>query len=144
METHFPYKHFSKLLEKIVHAQLLQYLLDNDLLSKNQFGFLPGKSTHEAIFKTGHSMYSTINNRKIMSMLLLDIPKAFNCIDHDILYTKMDRAGFGPIVIKWFKSYLNRTQQTGINNMTSSVIKVTNGIAQGTILRPLLFNFLHK
>ena len=44
-------------------------------------------------------------------MLLLDMAQAFNFIDHDILCTKMDRAGFGPMVIQWFKSYLNRTQQ---------------------------------
>ena len=47
---------FSKLLEKIVHAQLLTYLRENDLLSKKQMGFIPGKSTHEAIFKTVHSI----------------------------------------------------------------------------------------
>ena len=43
---------FSKLLEKIVHKQLLKYFFDNNILNKKQFGFLPGKSTHEAVFRT--------------------------------------------------------------------------------------------
>ena len=76
---------FSKLLEKLVHFQLLKYLTENNLISKNQFGFLPGKSTHEAVFKTVQNIYGSINNRKLMGMLLLDIAKAFNCINHETL-----------------------------------------------------------
>ena len=132
---------FSKLLEKIVHTQLLKYLLDNELLSKKQFGFVPGRSTHEAIFKTVHSIYGSINSRKIMGMLLLDVAKAFNCIDHEILYVKMERAGFGPNVVNWFRSYLDRTQITCINEMSSTAIRVPYGIAQGTVLGPILFIF---
>ena len=45
---------FSKILEKIVHSQMLKYLTDNTLISKIQLGFLPGRFTHEAIFKTTH------------------------------------------------------------------------------------------
>ena len=80
---------FSKILEKLVHRQVLNYVLENDIINENQFGFLPGKSTHEAIFKIVHHIYSTINYNKIMDMLLLDIAKAFNCIDHDNLFKKL-------------------------------------------------------
>ena len=64
---------FSKLLEKMVHFQLLEYLQDNHIICKDQFGFLPGKSTHEAIFKVVHNVYSSMNNKKITGMFLLDI-----------------------------------------------------------------------
>ena len=47
---------------------------------------LPGKSTHEAIFKTNKHVYSSINNKTLMGMLLLDIAKAFNCMNHDLLF----------------------------------------------------------
>ena len=132
---------FSKLMEKIVHRQMLKYLLENRMISDNQFGFLPGRSTHEAIFKTVQNVYSAINNNKLLGMLLLDIAKAFNCIDHDILYLKMDAAGFGPMVIHWFKSYFKQTQQVIINGKTSDVISVCKGIAQGTVLGPIIFIF---
>ena len=132
---------FSKLLEKLVHSQMLKYLLDNQLISKNQFGFLPGKSTHEAIFKVVHNVYSAMNNKKITGMLLLDIAKAFNCISHDILYAKMASAGFNRTVVQWFRSYPHRTQQVSVYNKLSNVIPVSHGIAQGTVLGPILFIF---
>ena len=132
---------FAKILEKLVHSQLLKYLMDNSLLSKHQFGFLPGKSTHEAIFKVVHNVYSGINNKKLTGALLLDIAKAFNCIDHQILFAKMYSAGFDMTVIQWFRSYLVRTQQTIIQNRLSDVIPVSKGIAQGTVLGPIVFIF---
>ena len=79
----------------------------------------------------------------VLRLLFTDhlIKKAFNCIDHDILYSKMDSAGFGPLVIQWFKSYLKRTQQVGINGKLSDIVPVSKGIAQGTVLGPILFIF---
>ena len=90
---------FAKILEKIVHRQMLAYLQENNLLSKYQYGFLPEKSTHEAIFNFVRHMYSAINNNKVMGVLFLHIAKAFNCIDHMILYKKMHDAGFSERVI---------------------------------------------
>ena len=132
---------FSKILEKLVHSQILKYFRDNDLLSEYQFGFLPGKSTHEAIFKVTQTIYSAINAKKLTGMLLLDIAKAFNCIDHEILFAKMSTAGFDATVIQWFRSYLHRTQQVSIQNRLSEVVAVSKGIAQGTVLGPILFIF---
>ena len=64
---------FSKILEKLIHKQMLKYLMENKLINENQFGFLPGKSTHEAFFRTVQQLYSTINCKKSMGMLLLDM-----------------------------------------------------------------------
>ena len=59
---------FSKILEKLVHKQMLQYLLDKELISNFQYGFLPGKSTHEAIFKTVKEIYSALNQKELMGI----------------------------------------------------------------------------
>ena len=91
---------FSKLLEKLVHSQLIKRI------SKHQFGFLPGKSTHEAISKVVQNIYSSINNNKMTGMLLLEIAKAFNYINHEILYAKMASPGFDVTVIQCFRIYL--------------------------------------
>ena len=123
---------------------MLKYLLDNQVINKNQFGFLPGKSTHEAIFRFVHNVYSAIYNRKLTGMILLDIAKAFNCTSHDILYAKMAITGFDKSVIQWSRSYLHRTQQVSINNRFSTTIPVSHGIAQGTVLGPILFFLLYK
>ena len=55
---------FSKILEKLVHKKLLKYLMDNNLINENQFGFLPGKSTHEAIFRTVQQVYRPITVKR--------------------------------------------------------------------------------
>ena len=132
---------FSKLLEKLVHVQILKYLMENRIIDENQFGFLPGKSTHEAIFRTVQHIYNAMNCKKLTGMLLLDMAKAFNCIDHDILFVKMEKAGFVPKVIEWFRSYLRRSQRVKIANEFSGVEYVDKGIAQGTVLGPILFIF---
>ena len=132
---------FAKILEKIVHRQLLKYFLDNTILSKSQFGFLPEKSTHESVFNIVRHMYSCINNNKIMGVLFLDIAKAFNCIDHQVLYMKMREVGLSQRVIAWFTTYLNRTQITKYGETLSSCMEIPAGIAQGTVLGPLLFIF---
>ena len=132
---------FSKILEKLVHRQVLKYFIDNNIIYENQYGFLPGKSTHEAIFKIVHQIYSAINIKKLMGMLLLDVAKAFNCLDHEILFKKMKNVGFSKNVICWFKSYLNRSQRVRMQNKLSDILPVNNGIAQGTVLGPILFIF---
>ena len=55
-------------------------------------------------------MYSAINNNKLMGVIFVDIAKAFDCIDQQILYRKMCDAGFSVHVVDWFKSYFSRTQ----------------------------------
>ena len=132
---------FAKILEKLVHRQVLNYFQENDIINENQFGFLPGKSTHEAIFKIVHQIYSAINSKKLMGMLFLDVAKAFNCIDHEILYTKMKNVGFSTSVVNWFRSYLTRSQRVRLDYTMSNTVPVANGIAQGTVLGPILFIF---
>ena len=132
---------FAKLLEKVVHNQLLSYFLTNKILSQHQYGFLPEKSTHESIFSVIRHIYSSINNNKIVGVLFLDIAKAFNCINHQVLYEKMRRVGLSDRAIAWFITYLDRSQVTKYGDKISDAMALTAGIAQGTILGPLLFIF---
>ena len=76
-----------------------------------------------------------------MGMLLLDIAKAFNCVNHDILFLKMRKIGFDKKVIDWFRSYLNRSQRVKIGNELSDILPFPKGLAQGTVLGPILFFF---
>ena len=92
---------FAKLLERIVHREFLEYLTTNRILSQYQYGFLPNRSTQEAVFELSKVMYSSINNRKIMGLIYLDVAKAFNCIHHEILYTKLEKIGCSNRFITW-------------------------------------------
>ena len=70
----------------------------------------------------------------------LDLSKAFETLNHDILLSKLRYYGMDPNVIKWFKSYLSgRSQYVQIDNISSRVKNVNTGVPQGSILGPLLF-----
>ena len=132
---------FGKCLEKVVHRQMLTYFSHHGVISDRQYGFLPGRSTQEAIFDLVMHIFSSINDKKLMSLLFLDISKAFDCILHDRLLCKLRCIGADENVLSWFKSYLNRTQELTFRDITSSSIRVPTGIGQGTILGPLIFIF---
>ena len=86
---------------------MLKYFLENETISKHQFGFLPGNQHMKQFLRTVQQIHSAINGKKLMGMLLLDVAKAINHIDHEILYTKTHVSGFSDNVIRWFRSYLN-------------------------------------
>ena len=111
------------------------------MISDRQYGFLPGRSTQEAVFDLVMHIYSSINNKKVMGLLFLDISKAFDCILHDRLIYKLRSVGCDEGVLKWFKSYLNRRQELTYQQITSPSTVVPTGIGQGTILGPLIFIF---
>ena len=119
----------------------MSYFLDNNILSNVQYVFLPGKSTHDAVFDTVRHIYSAINQNKLMAIIFLDVAKAFNCIDHKVLYAKLKGVGMSERIIRWFNSYLTRSQMVKYGDMTSNKLPVTAGIAQGTVLGPLIFVF---
>ena len=132
---------FAKLLEKLGHKRLLNYFLDNNIISKYQFVFLPGRSTQLAVFELVKQIYSAINNKKVFGSICLDISKAFDCIDHVRLFKKMRSCGLSELVLRWFRAYFDRTQVVKLNNTMSKPLSVTTGIGQGTILGPLIFIF---
>ena len=118
---------------------MLNHILENGILSKYQFGFLPGKSTQLAVFDLVKSIYSSLYNKKIFGAACMDISKAFDCINHKLLLGKLGNLGFSDGSIEWFNSYLTRTQELTFNGLTSDCISVKSGIGQGTIVGPIIF-----
>ena len=73
-------------------------------------------------------------------MTFLDLSKAFDCLQYDKLFFKMEKLGFESHTIEWFKSYLSqRKQLTDIDGTTSSWLDMELGVPQGSILGPILF-----
>ena len=83
---------------------------------------------------------NAVEKRETTLALYLDLSKAFDTIDHNILLYKLEHYGFRGIVINWFKSYLsNRTQYVYYSNCKSEKFDIICGVPQGSILGPLLF-----
>jgi len=131
---------FSKIFEKIVHRQLINFLEQFNILYNNQFGFRNKKSTVQAILRQLQYLYNELDSGKSVISIFLDFKKAFDCVDHEILLSKLQYYGIRGTPLKWFSSYLtNRQQFTVIGDSLSSSCIVSHGVPQGSILGPLLF-----
>ena len=98
---------FFKILEKLFYVRANNFIEKCSLLNENQYGFRHNRSTSDAILQLVENLTSAIDNKKITVGLYIDLKKAFNTIDHDILLKKMDHYGFRGMVNDWVRSYLS-------------------------------------
>ena len=130
----------AKIFEKIIYDQLYQYLNENDLLSSGQSGFRSLHSTLTALLETNDNWCVNIDRGLLNGVIFIDLRKAFDTIDHEIILKKLTKYGVDQDALKWFKSYLtNRMQRCNVNNHLSSASPLNCGVPQGSIIGPLLF-----
>jgi hypothetical protein len=131
---------FNKLLEKLVFKRLMNFLNKFDILYDKQFGFRPRHSTTHALLLITDKIQKAIDDRKFACGIFLDLCKAFDTVNHDILINKLDHYGVRGIAKEWFCSYLkNRKQYVSIGNTLSECKEICCGVPQGSVLGPLLF-----
>jgi hypothetical protein len=130
----------SKLFEKIIHMQTQNYLDKNNILYKYQSGFRTKHSTDTCLSVLNDKILTGIDNGLLTGMVLIDLQKAFDTIDHQIFSSKMSFLGFSKATISWYESYLtNRTFLVNVENDFSSSGDLSCGVPQGSILGPLIF-----
>ena len=113
---------------------------ESNHISKFQSGFRPGYSTLSALIQMCDDWFNKMDNGELTGVVFLDIQKAFDSIDHNILLKKLKFYRISQIELKWFQSYLiDRYQQCQINGFLSKKGKIICGVPQGSILGPLLF-----
>ncbi len=130
----------SKLYERVVYNQLVDYLDQYSLLSNSQFGFRRHHSTETCCLTKLDKIYNDLDKGSLSVVVFLDLEKAFDMVNHSILLLKLESIGVLPESCLWFASYLNQRQQlTRIDGCSSSMHIVSHGVPQGSILGPLLF-----
>ena len=127
-----------KVVEKIVHKQLTNYLESQHLLSDDQHGFRKGHSTCTALLTITDEILRGMDQSQVTLLTLIYLSRCFDVIDHQKLLNKLELMQISP---GWFKSYLEgHMQQVKVGDELSRPLPITIGTFQGTCLGPLLFN----
>uniref|UniRef100_A0A3Q3J5Q4 Reverse transcriptase domain-containing protein n=1 Tax=Monopterus albus TaxID=43700 RepID=A0A3Q3J5Q4_MONAL len=131
---------FSKILEKLFDARLDKFLDKHKILTEKQYGFRSNRSTALAITEFVEGVTSAWDNKKQTLGIFIDFQKAFDTINFEILFDKLERFGISCLVLKWIKSYLtNRRQFVSLGEHQSDFLDRVCGVPQGSVLGPKLF-----
>ena len=131
----------SKIFERVLFNQLYEYFERNNILTQRQYGFCKNHSTEFAAMELIDRVTKILELGKIPFNLYIDLSKAFDVLNHDILLSKLEFYGLGEPTIKLIKNYLsNRSQFCQYYDVSSDVVRTNIGVLQGSILGPLLFS----
>ena len=123
-----------------MHKRLYSFLEDRGCIYENQFGFRKKHSTTHALVDLTEDIRNAIDNNKFACGIFIDLQKAFDTADHNILLKKLEHYGIRGIANNWFRSYLsNRKQFVSIVGFESEITNMDFGVPQGSVLGPLLF-----
>ena len=132
---------FSKIQEKCLYIQLMDFLNQKQYFNKLQYGFRPKRSTYHAILHLINKITQCLASGRLAMVVLLDVRKCFDMLDRNLLLKKLENLGIRGHSLDWFRSYFsNRRQRVFYKGINSSNLKdIDWGVLQGSILGVLLF-----
>lgn len=130
----------NKIIEKAIYSRLYNFFTKFNILNSSQFGFREGHSTTLALSEFVESTLSSFDKGNAVCAVLLDLSKAFDCVDRKILLNKLENYGIRGKMLKLLESYLtDRKQFVDFAGYVSTCEDIEVGVPQGSVLGPLLF-----
>ena len=125
----------SKLCEKVVCKQLSEHLISHNILAPSQYAYRPHHSTNDAVTDAVEWMTRRIDAGHVIAVTSVDLSKAFDSVDHEVLLAKLQWYGIDP---RWFRSYLDGRRQVVKGGSLS--LPLSHGVPQGSLVGPILFS----
>ncbi len=112
-------------MERIVASEMLRYLRVNNIITKEQHGFLARRSTSTNILETLNDWILAIKDKCAVVVAYIDYSKAFDCVSHQKLTIKLSAYGISGNLLKWIEYFLsNRTQQIKVRSQLSDIVSI--------------------
>jgi hypothetical protein len=131
---------FNKIVEKVLYRRIMNFVTKNKIIYCKQYGFREKSNTEVAAIELIHDIRQNLDKKKKVSLIMMDVKKAFDSVSTCQLVKALERSGIRGIVLNLIKNYLtNRKQVVKVGEHISKPRNVSNGVVQGGTLGSLLF-----
>ena len=126
-----------------MYKRIYSFLEVHNILYSLQFGFHKNHSIDNALVSLTESVKNTLDNKRLGCGIFIDLQRAFDTVNHKTLLSKLEHYGICGCALKWFRSYLSdRKQYVSVNGKSSSLLTISCGVPQGSVLGPYFFLFI--